>query len=104
MATGDRREPLDLLGCRLDVRPVGAPAIADIAQALVGVERAAAGALVLSFDPSATGDVEAFVAAEQRCCADLSWNVETAGPATRVKVVASAERLDVLEQFFARPN
>jgi hypothetical protein len=93
-------EALEVLGCNIEARPAGAPGAGDIAAALLGAERTAADELVLSFEPSAARMVEAFVAAEQRCCAGLGWSVETSD-VTRVRVVAARPQLDVLEQVFS---
>lgn len=95
------QDALEILGCQPTERPLGAPGAAELAHALRGIEREAAGVLVLAFDPAATREVEAFVAAEQRCCADLSWSVEAQADATRIRIAAGADQLDVLEQAFA---
>ena len=56
----------------------------------------------MSFAATVTRELEAFVAAEQQCCADISWNLEQAGAQTRLKVVATAEQLDLLEKLFTQ--
>jgi hypothetical protein len=95
------QESLEVLACELGVRPTGAPTMADIAPALRDVERTAS-ALVLTFDPSATPDVEGFVSAEQRCCSSIDWSVERSAGATRMRVAATRQQLDVLELLFAK--
>ncbi len=56
----------------------------------------------MSFDATVTRELEVFVAAEQQCCAEISWNLEQAGSQTRLKVVATAEQLDQLEKLFTQ--
>lgn len=104
MTLAERQDQLQVLGCEIEARPAGAPGAADIAHALIEVEREAADVLVLSFERSATREVEAFVAAEQRCCAGLAWSVEAQADATRIRVAAGADQLDVIERLFARPG
>ena len=100
MTTDDLRQSLAVLACDLEERPRGAPGILDVAGAIQQVTRDEGGALVVSFAATVTRELEAFVAAEQQCCAEISWNLEQAGSQTRLKVVAAAEQLDQLEKLF----
>lgn len=93
--------PLDVLACEIEARPKGAPGIADVAVGVLSVERERE-TLLVSFDPAMTAAIEAFVAAEQRCCASLSWRLDTSGGATRLSVVAQPQQIDLLEQLFTQ--
>jgi hypothetical protein len=101
MTERERENGLDVLACDIETRPQGAPGIDDIAPALRNVARAP-DVLTVSFDPSSAHDVEAFVKAERQCCSTLDWQVERAPDAIVVRVSASQEQLDVLQQLFAR--
>jgi hypothetical protein len=92
---------LEVLACEIDVRPVGAPGIDEIAPAILGVERADGG-LVVTFARSAADVVQRFVAAEQRCCATISWDMEQTPDAVRLRVGAEAQQIELLERLFAR--
>ena len=102
MTSDDLRQSLAVLACDLAERPRGAPSILDVASAIQQVTRNEEGALIVSFAATVTRELEAFVAAEQQCCAELSWNLEQAGAQTRLKVVATAEQLDQLEKLFTQ--
>ncbi len=102
MTSDDLRQSQAGLACRLEERPRGAPSIQDVSRAIQQVTRDEGGALVVSFDATAMREMEAFVAAEQQCCAEISWNLEQAGAQTRLKVVATAEQLDLLEKLFTQ--
>ena len=105
MTSDDLRQSLAVLACNLEERPRGAPRILDVASAIQQVTRDE-GALIVSFAATVTRELEAFVVAEQQCCAELSWNLEQVGAQTRLRVVATAEQLDQLEMLFtqARPS
>jgi DNA-binding transcriptional MerR regulator len=85
---------LEALACEIDERPAGAPALDDLAPSLRGMRREP-GALVVEFDPVAADTVEAFAAAERRCCAGIRWDVER-GPTISLRITATAAQLDAL--------
>ncbi|MEX1255309.1 MAG: hypothetical protein WEE64_13305 [Dehalococcoidia bacterium] len=91
---------LDILACEIELRPRGAPGIEDIARAIVTVERAGPCTLAVEFDAAAAADVEAFAAAEQRCCSTLSWTVEHREGVTRLTIGAEPPQIDLLEEIF----
>ena len=101
MTSDDLRQSLAVLACDLEERPRGAPGILDVASAIQQVIRDE-GVLIVSFAATVTRELEAFVAAEQQCCAEISWNLHQAGAQTRLKVVATAEQLDQLEMLFTQ--
>ena len=90
-------ETLDVLACELDKRPKDAPSFFDLADAVHAVERSP-GALVVTFDPAATRDVEALVAAERLCCPSIGWDLRHS-PALQLRITATPGQLDVFEQF-----
>jgi hypothetical protein len=93
---------LDILACEIELRPRGAPGIEEIAVAVVEVERPGPRALTVDFDAAAAQDVQAFAAAEQRCCATLSWTVERADGVTRLTIGAAPAQIDLLERLFSK--
>lgn len=92
---------LEVLACDIDVRPLGAPGIDEIASAILGVERVDDDLVVL-FAPAAALLIERFVAAEQRCCATIRWDVEAATDAVRLRIGAEPQQLELLERLFSR--
>ena len=94
---------LDVLGCEIELRPRGAPGIEKIAKAIMTVERDGPRALAVEFDAGAARDVEAFVAAERRCCSTLSWAVEQTDGVTRLTIGAEPPQIDLLEEIFSKP-
>jgi hypothetical protein len=92
-------DKLEVLACKVDARPSDAPGIDALASATLGVDRVD-GELIVSCAPSALEMVQRFVAAEQQCCATLSWNIERTPDAVRLRVAATAEQLGVLQQLF----
>ncbi|MGI8552380.1 MAG: arsenite methyltransferase [Dehalococcoidia bacterium] len=90
---------LQVLACDIQERPAGAPSIFDVRTSIQEVRREP-DALVVTFSPTATSAVQAFVAAEQQCCRDLQWNLEFE-PAPRLRIVATAPQLDALAELFA---
>ncbi len=95
------RDALEVLACEIDVRPVGAPGIDALAAAILGVERVD-GELIVSFAPGAADVVRRFVAAEERCCATIRWDVETIPDAVRLRIGAEPQQIEVLERLFTR--
>ena len=57
-------------------------------------------ALAVSFDLSASREIEAFVAAEQQCCSTLTWTLARDADALRLTVEAQPQQIDVLEELF----
>jgi hypothetical protein len=103
-------ELLETLACDIMARPKGAPHLGELDGALRGVRREP-GALLVDFDASIAETLEAVVAAERQCCADIGWHVEhraqpvgaSAGSATiRLRIEASPEQLDALAPLFVR--
>jgi hypothetical protein len=95
-------DALDILACEIDLRPRGAPGIEEIACAAVGTERSGQRTLVVSFEPDAAPRVEAFAAAERRCCSTLSWAVAHSDRGTELTIGAAPQQIDVLQQVFSR--
>src|SRR5947209_1185305 len=98
MVTPDRDVLLETLACDLTVRPAGAPGIEVIARSVRGVRREAE-TVIIEFAPEAADAVAAFVDAERRCCADLTWNLAH-DPAPRLIIGATPNQLDGLEALF----
>ena len=90
-------ETLDVLACEFDQRPKDAPSFFDLAGAIRAVERSQ-GTLVVTFDTAATQDVEAFVAAERRCCQSIGWDLSHS-PALQLRIAATPGQRDIFEQF-----
>jgi hypothetical protein len=89
-------DQLAVLACDITLRPKDAPGIADIAAAVRSLDREP-GALVLEFDPAARAVVAQLVEAERRCCAGIGWDLHLE-PAPRLRITATAEQLDIIEQ------
>jgi hypothetical protein len=98
------RDALAVLACEIDRRPRGAPDIEAVADSIVDVRRDGERALAVSFRPEAFSDVEAFVAAERRCCPALSWTLDRSDGAVRLIITAQPRQIDVLERLFTRPQ
>lgn len=94
------REVLDVLACKIDHRPANAPSIFDVVDAVQSVRREA-DSLIIEFDPTARDRFAAFVAAEERCCAEIGWFLEPA-PAGRLRVSGTSAQLDIFAQLFGR--
>jgi hypothetical protein len=90
---------IDVLACDIGVRPNDAPTFEDVAPYIREVRRDERAISVL-FDKGGLRIVEALVAAEQRCCADLAWDLERE-PDLRLRIGASPAQLDVLEQMLS---
>lgn len=75
MTTERDGELLEVLACDLQARPRGAPGAAEILPAVQSVRREP-DALLITFAPGALAAVAAFVAAEQRCCAGIGWQLD----------------------------
>jgi hypothetical protein len=95
-------DALDILACEIELRPRGAPGIEEIVAVAVGTERSGQRTLVVSFEPDAAPRVEAFAAAEQRCCSTLSWAVSHSDRGTELTIGAAPHQIDLLEQLFSR--
>jgi thioredoxin-like negative regulator of GroEL len=101
-------ETLETLACDLNARPAAAPHFGAVADAVRAVRRAA-GALVVDYAPEAGEILEAIVAAERACCAELGWHLERAdpgagaAPVVRLRVEAAPAQLDALAPIFAAP-
>ena len=101
---------LATLACDLGARPAGAPHFGEVAAAVRAVRREA-GALVVDYAPEAGDALEAIVAAERACCADLGWHLErvaagaagAAGAVVRLRVEATPAQLDALATAFDAP-
>jgi hypothetical protein len=91
---------LDTLACEIELRPSGAPGIESIASAVTNTRRHGEGSLTVSFDPRVSQDLEAFVAAEQQCCASIGWSLDVHPDAARLTITASPEQADLLQQLF----
>ena len=94
------RDALNALACEIELRPRGAPGIGAIAKAVRNVTRDGERSLAVSFDPAAARDIEAFVAAEQRCCSTLMWTLTRDAVALRLTIEAQPQQIDVLEELF----
>ena len=99
-ASQDQAEALDVLACDYQLRPKGAPSFFDLEGSVRGVRRED-GSLLIDFDTAATEQVLALVDAERQCCASIGWELQTA-PALRLRISATAPRLDVFEEFLPR--
>jgi thioredoxin 1 len=102
-------ETLATLACDLGARPAAAPHFGEVAGAVRAVRREA-GALVVEYAPEAGETLEAIVAAERACCAELGWHLERGGAAgagaasaVRLRVEAPPAQLDALAPLFAAP-
>ena len=90
---------VQVLRCEIDQRPIRAPGIDDLARRLVGTSRGAA-SLDLVFPASARDMVEAFVAAERRCCPGIGWQVEAGSDVVNLRIAADSVALDVMSKMF----
>lgn len=100
LAMNDISHALEVLACDIELRPADAPAAGKIGQAARSAARRD-GALVVTFDASAAGDVERFAAAERSCCATLAWEVRSVSDGVELTVRGSPEQLDLLSRVFA---
>lgn len=89
---------LEILSREIDVRPAGAPTL-DVLRARVRKVTLGPSALLLDFEASDLGLVEAFVAAERACCASIGWDIETED-GLRLRVSAPSEALAVLAEIW----
>jgi hypothetical protein len=84
---------IEVLACEIDERPT-APGPQELSRfirsASIGPE-----ALVLGLDEAGKDVADAFVAAEQVCCADIGWSLESS-PALSLRITATAPQLKVL--------
>ena len=100
-------ETLATLACDLNARPQEAPHFGDVAAAVRAVRREP-GALVVDYAPEAGAALEAIVAAERACCAELGWHLErvadgATGAVVRLRVEATPAQLDALGPAFESP-
>lgn len=65
---------VEVLACDISQRPAGAPGPDELRPFLRSVRRDG-GALTVEFDAGVGPLLEAFAAAERRCCSNLGWNV-----------------------------
>ena len=84
---------LQVLACDPEQRPP-APG-ADALARFVTAAWASPDTLVLAIDEAGRDVAEAFVAAEQVCCAGIGWQLESA-PQLRLRITASGPQLKVL--------
>jgi hypothetical protein len=91
-----REDLIEVLACEIESRPE-APGPEALAPFVVG---AALGrdALVLTLDPAGRSVAQAFVAAEQVCCANIGWRLEEEG-GLRLRITAAEPQLKVLAEL-----
>ncbi|MEX2246296.1 MAG: MerR family transcriptional regulator [Dehalococcoidia bacterium] len=97
MKSPEAVKALAVLGCDLNARPASAPTFEDIVPRLRTVRREPE-RLTLEFDAAAGADVEAFVAAERRCCSSIAFAVRPGDP-TVVQIDATPAEIDALERW-----
>lgn len=88
---------LEAIGCDIAARPKGAPTFDDIAPSVRDVKRDVT-TLILSFDASVARDVEAFVAAEQKCCSTLAFKVRPGDP-TVLRIEGTEPEINLMEKW-----
>jgi len=92
-------EALQVVGCDIGARPKDAPVFEDVRPHILAVRREPR-RLTVEFDGSASELVEAFVAAEWRCCSDLVFSVSPGHP-TVMRIEAAPELVDMVEGWMA---
>jgi hypothetical protein len=92
-------DTLQVIGCEIEARPAGAPDTADLAPFVRGVERSAS-TVTVRFAEGARQILPAFVEAERRCCAGISWRIDESAGLTLV-IEAEAGALSAIETLFA---
>ena len=90
-------EILEVLACDIAARPAGAASIADIEPFRLSATRTAEHVAV-TFSREALPFLREFVAAEQRCCATLGWDLDEERVVLRI--TATDAQLDQLELVF----
>ena len=100
-------ETLAVLACDLGARPPDAPHFGAVAESVRAV-RLTADALVVDYAPAAGDALEAIVAAERACCAEIGWHLErvdggAAGTVVRLRVEARPAQLEALAAVFDAP-
>jgi hypothetical protein len=95
-------EVLDVLACDLEARPKSAPTIDVVSRHILGMTRHA-DTLVIAFDTTGKRDLEAFVAAESRCCASLQWDLVEGDPLT-LRISGTPPQLESLAALFTLPG
>ncbi|HLB23025.1 MAG TPA: hypothetical protein VJP07_02940 [Dehalococcoidia bacterium] len=107
-ASGQTRQMLEMpavvgalrvVGCDIGARPKDAPVFEDVRPHILAVRREPR-RLTVEFDGKASELVEAFVAAERRCCSDLVFSVSPGDP-TVMQVEAAPELVDMVEGWMA---
>jgi hypothetical protein len=88
-----REDLIEVLACEIDERPA-APGPDALAPYVTGAS-ISQGVLVVRLDPAGRAIAEAFVAAEQVCCADIGWVLEEDAWLT-LRMSASQPQLNVL--------
>jgi hypothetical protein len=91
-------EVIDVLSCDMESRPA-APGPEELQPFLLAVSRLP-GVIAWEFRPEARDTLREFVAAEQVCCAGLSWRLFE-GDALRLEIGASEPQLDAIATIFA---
>ena len=92
-------EALEVIGCDIHARPMDQPVWEDIKPYVVAIRREP-GRLTVTFDPNAAPAVAAFVAAEQQCCSEVAFSVDS-GAAATMHVIATVALLDMVEGWMA---
>ncbi len=95
--TLSREDRLEVLACDIAARPAGAPTFEDVAPSVVAVARDGA-SITVEFALEAADAVAALVAAEQKCCSDLTWELRR-DSSVRLRVGGTPPQLDVLLQM-----
>ena len=93
MKTWRDEDAIEVLACEIDQRPA-APGPQDLAR-FVRSASLRPEALVLGLDDAGRDVAEAFVAAEQVCCSDIGWSLESV-PTLTLRITATTPRLKVL--------
>jgi hypothetical protein len=88
-----REDLIEVLACEIESRPE-APGPDALAPFITGAALAPR-ALTLAIDRAGRAIAEAFVAAEQVCCADIGWVLEDKG-GLRLSITAAEQQLKVL--------
>ena len=96
----ERERVLETLACDIDARPNGAPAFDDVRAYVRGVHRDSL-ELVVDLDPGGLDLVSAFVAAEQRCCSEITWALER-DAGLRLRIGATESQRDLLAGMLTR--
>ncbi len=88
---------LEVLACDIAARPPDAPTFEGVAPSVLAVTRDGA-SITVEFASEASDAVAALVAAEQKCCSDLMWELRR-DSSVRLRVGGTPPQLDVLMQL-----